>query len=171
MTPGLKGLTVLRGQKECRCCHKMLPLRMFNHDSKGADGFSARCRMCTTAAKREYYRELCQDTERHERYLKKMRDWREKNRKSDVRTRPDVPDEMNYCPRCKRILPVSEFDPTSNRRSKTGLQGYCKGCCRDYAKQRLQRIKSSPALHARWLERKKSHREQNKENDIKHQDS
>lgn len=42
--------------------------------------------------------------------------------------------KRKQCPRCKRILPVTLFDPSSDNVDK--LQGYCRGCMVDYKRDR-----------------------------------
>lgn len=161
MAAGLKGLTVLRGEKECRCCHQVLPLRLFRNDARGADGFAPRCRRCQAARQREYYRQVCRDPERHAAVLRRAKAFRDRKRAeaASATQEPQVPEGMKRCARCGRALALGQFYPTCNERSRDGLQGYCKACCRDYARERLKRIRSSTVLYARWLDKESTYRE------------
>lgn len=46
--------------------------------------------------------------------------------------RPEVKEGFKYCPKCKEILPKENF--SKNKKTKDGLQSYCKICKRIYEK-------------------------------------
>jgi hypothetical protein len=43
---------------------------------------------------------------------------------------------VKACTKCRESKPASEFSP--DKRNKSGLQSWCKGCIRDYARQKYQ---------------------------------
>lgn len=87
-------------EKECRTCHKTLPLTEFFHKKGSKDGHSSFCRVCD---------------------LQKAKDSQER-----IKARPkNIPTEKT-CRHCQKLLPASAFNKSSHR--SDGLDSYCKTC-------------------------------------------
>jgi len=98
-----RGLIEVPEEKECEKCHQVKPISMFwvcNNRKDGLDYFCIDCNI-----------------ERHNKMLNKWKHEREKNKTTIKNKR---------CNKCKKILPVSNFNKSIN--FKDGFDSFCKNC-------------------------------------------
>lgn len=97
-----------KAKKECNYCKKMLLIKEFTVNKATRDGFSNRCRKCTSEI-------------------------RKKKRKPVSRIKYDVNRTEKKCKSCNKILPMSSFSKSKN--VADGRENKCKSCRK---KQRAQ---------------------------------
>ncbi len=92
--------------KQCSKCKKTKETSCFHKDSTRKDGLRSRCKPCRSE------------------YKKKCHEKRKKNRLEEM----DLPEGQKRCarPTCNRVLPLSHFQSTVNRRTKPTTT--CKKC-------------------------------------------
>jgi hypothetical protein len=135
-------------EKECRICHRVLPMRMFNKKIRSKTGLASSCKDCDSKRNREYQKIVKLEIEKGQ-------------------YRFDVPEEKE-CRKCHRFLPPMEF--YRYRRSRDGLTSYCKECnnkrykdwsSRPEIKEKLKQYKkeylSKPEIKIRMQEWKRNY--------------
>ena len=115
-------------QKLCAKCSRWKAENEFSKNRSGKDGLAPYCRECTGT----YYRG---------RYRKNKKSVRERLRYEDRhRTVKGLKEKL--CSLCKQWKAESHF--SKERRSKDGLQSFCKKCARVYRRKRYEQINDSP---------------------------
>ena len=146
----MKKLVVIE-TKICRVCRKFLPLTMFSVDRRARDGKSAICRMCRSERTRKEYARIKADPELYRARLEYSREstkrWRERHgiKLKGITVVPEHGDDVGWCSRCKRLLPLSSFNPSRTRRGGQKIQGYCKVCAIEAVRERKARKRAEQA--------------------------
>lgn len=112
--------------KKCSKCGRLLDETMFNKNRTSKDGLQSWCKDC----KAEYA------------------SLHKKNQEISLFNFKSIPVpvderlfEVKVCKRCGQELPLSHF--WKNRKSKDGLQNWCKACQTQYAQERINFINES----------------------------
>lgn len=80
-------------------------------------------------------RVLCAVCHRRKTLMEQKGDLYPKARKREIkRTYIDIDKRQKECTRCKEVLSFDEF--RSNKKTKSGLESWCKGCLNEYKRQR-----------------------------------
>ena len=116
--------------KKCSKCQRTLEENMFNKCASTKDGLQGWCKDCKSE------------------YMKKRNEQKESNY-NNILFKLDLPIEKRVfetkvCKKCGQELPLSFF--WKNKKSKDGLQNWCKTCQTEYEKQRKQAIKETDEI-------------------------
>jgi hypothetical protein len=91
--------------KRCSRCGEQLPLSMFYRGYPHGDGLTPHCKRCAATLHGKIYRGT-------------------RNKDRDA----EIPEDLKFCPKCKNIKLLSEFDRAT--RASSGYQSHCKDCRR-----------------------------------------
>jgi len=112
----------LPSEKQCRQCHRVLPINNFRRNRGRKDGFDYLCNACYKKTMTTYIARW--DKER-------------KKKESDINLFEAF---EKTCTSCKQTLPLSMF--YTKKHSKNGYTSACKDCIRKQSNEYLQRMKS-----------------------------
>jgi len=113
-------------EKECRHCHRILPIKNFRKNRRRKDGIENHCNAC--------YKEKMNS------YINR---WGKERKHQDNDFNLFQPFEKT-CTSCKRALPLSMF--YTKKWSKNGYVSTCKDCTREQGKRYLERMKRQPKV-------------------------
>ena len=166
------------GFKHCARCDRDMPVSEFGENRSRPDGRQAYCRACfldyravshVPVTKTAPPKKRCEKC----RVVKPIDDFRDDGRRQDGRARwcrpchdewlgarwgrrPEIPEGMKRCSRCREVKPVEEFFRNAARHD--GLTSYCKVCFPEHAAykrgQKSPRFKDNKARYLR--ERRKT---------------
>jgi hypothetical protein len=113
-------------EKQCRQCHRILPINNFRKNRERKDGFDYLCNAC--------YKETMST------YITRWEKER-KQKESDISLFESF---EKICTTCKRTLPLSMF--YTKKYSKNGYTAACKDCIRKQSNEYLKRVKNQPKI-------------------------
>lgn len=116
----------LPSEKQCRQCHRILPINNFRKNRKRKEGFDHLCNACYKKNMSAYITRW--DKER-------------KQKESGISLFESF---EKTCTSCKRTLPLSMF--YTKKCSKGGYTSACKDCIKKKSNQYLERVKSQPKI-------------------------